>query len=165
MTPLVVIGVIAAAPVILLTVLRVNAMLVFLSLCLGSVLVQFVGSEAASTVGILMSDGTTNRSLISLFLLFTPAVLTTIFMIRTVRGKTKQLLNFLIAIAVGSLVMLLAEPQLSAEMRTTLAATPIWFYLQKLQVLIITLGAIFSLLFLWMQRPKHHAEHDAKHHK
>lgn len=164
MTPLVVIGVIAAAPVIALTVLRVNATLVFLSLCLGAVLVQFVGPEAASTVGILMSDGTTNQSLISLFLLFTPAVLTTIFMIRTVKGHTKQILNFLISIAVGSLVMLLAEPQLSDGIRGTLAATPIWFYLQKLQVLIITLGAIFSLLFLWLQRPKHHAD-DGKHHK
>lgn len=164
MTPLVVISVIAAAPVVLLTVLRVNAMLVFLSLCLGSVLVQFISKDAADTVGIMMSDGTTNRTLVSLFLLFTPAVLTTVFMIRTVRGKTKQLLNLLISVAVGSLILLLAEPLLPAEIRATLADTAIWLYLQKLQVLIITLGAIFSLLFLWLQRPKRHEE-SGKHHK
>jgi len=164
MTPLVIIGVIAAAPVFVLTFLRVNAMLVFLSLCLGSVLVQFVGEEAANTIGIMMSDGTTNHQLVSLFLQFTPAVLTTVFMIRTVKGKTKQFLNFLISIAVGSLIMLLAEPLLPGNLQSALTDSEVWLYLQKLQVLIITLGAIFSLLFLWMQRPKAHKE-EKGHHK
>jgi hypothetical protein len=163
MTPLVVIGAIAAAPVVVLTVLRVNATLVFLSLCLGSVLVQFVGDDAANTIGIMMSDGSTNRSLISLFLLFAPAVLTTLFMIRSVKGTTKQLLNFFVSIATGSLILLLAEPLLSAGVQGTLADTTIWLYLEKLQVLIVTLGAIFCLLFLWLQRPKHHD--DSEKHK
>ncbi|MGH8465742.1 MAG: hypothetical protein ACRER5_16485, partial [Pseudomonas sp.] len=53
MSPTGLIIVIAVAPALLLTVLRVNAVLVFLSLCLGQVLVQFVGPEAVKTVGIL----------------------------------------------------------------------------------------------------------------
>lgn len=163
MTPLVVIGVIAAVPIVLLTVLRVNAMLVFLSLCLGSVLVQFVGDDAANTIGIIMSDGTTSTQAVSLFLQFTPAVLTTVCMIRTVKGKTKQMLNFLISIAVGSLIMLLAEPLLPANLQSALVDSQVWLYLQKLQVLIITLGAIFSLFFLWLQRPRGGKEE--KHHK
>ncbi len=163
MTPLVLTGAILAAPVLLLTVLRVNAMMVFLSLCLGVVLVQFVGEEAASTVGIIASDGSTNPSLVSLFLLFAPAVFTTVFMIRTVHGKFKQLLNFLISIAVGSLVLLLAEPLLAAELQSSITATPVWDYMQKLQTLVVSLGAIFSLLFLWLQRPSHGHEEGKKH--
>ncbi len=165
MTPLMLTGALLAAPIIVITVLRVNAMLVFLSLCLGVVLVQFVSGEAASTVGILASDGSTNQSLVSLFLLFAPAVLTTVFMIRTVRGKFKLFLNFLIAITVGSLVLLLAEPLLTSTVQNSIAASPVWMYLQKLQTLIVALGAVFSLFYLWLQRPKHHSEEDKKHHK
>lgn len=162
MTALVLIGAILAAPVLLLTIFRINAMLVFLSLCLGTVLVQYVGPEAASTVGIMTSYGTTNESIVNLFLLFLPAVLTTVFMIRTVRGKLKIFLNFLIALSVSCLVLFQAEPYLPSNLQSALITTPIWFYMQKLQVLVIALGAIFSLLFLWLQRPKHHD--DGGHH-
>lgn len=160
--PLVLTGAILAAPILVLAIFRINAMLVFLSLCLGVVLVKFVGGEAASTVGILTSYGTSNESVISLFLLFLPAVLTAVFMIRSVRGRTKLFLNFLIAVAVGSLVLLLAEPYLADSLRQPLVTSPVWYHLQKLQVLVVALGAIFCLLYLWMQRPKHHAE-DPKH--
>jgi hypothetical protein len=167
MTPLVVISALLAAPVAVLTVLRVNAMMVFLSLCLGTVLLRFVGQEANSTVGILTSYGTTNETAVSAFLLFLPAAVTTFFMVRTVKTKFKQLLNFLIAIAVGCLVALLVEPMLPSALRSGIATTEVWHYVQKLQVLVIALGAIFSLLFLWVQKPKHHGEeaHHGKHHK
>ena len=165
MTPLVLISALLAVPVLLLTVLRANAMLVFLSLCLGVVLVRFVGDEAAATIGIIMSDGTTSEAAVSLFLLFLPAVLTTVFMIRSVKGHFKQFLNFLIAIAVGFLVALLAVPLLDVDLQLAVESTPVWQYVAKLQVLVIALGAIFSLLYLWLQRPKHHADDGKKHHK
>lgn len=165
MMPLVLISALVAVPVLLLTVLRINAMMVFLSLCLGVVLLRFVGEEAASTIGILTSYGSTNYTLVAIFLQFLPVVLTTFFMVRTVRGHFKLMLNFCIAIAVGFLVALLAEPLLGAEMRAGIETTPVWFYIQKLQVLVISLGAIFSLMYLWLQRPKGHEEHHGKRHK
>lgn len=166
MTPLVLISVLLAGPALLLTILRVNAMMVFLSLCLGVVLVQFVGQEAASTIGILASDGRTSQTAVALFLILAPAACTTLLMIRTVRGKLKLLMNFLIAIAVGALVALLVEPLLAPEMQAAIIATPVWQYLQKLQTLVIALGAVFSLVFLWLQRPKGHGDDSsAKHSK
>jgi uncharacterized protein (DUF486 family) len=165
MMPLVLISALVAVPVILITVLRINAMMVFLSLCLGVVLLRFVGDEAASTIGILTSYGSTNYTLVTIFLQFLPVVLTALFMVRTVRGHLKLMLNFFIAIAVGFLVALLAEPLLGPETRIGIEMTPVWFYIQKLQVLVISLGAIFSLLYLWLQRPKSHEEHHGKHHK
>jgi len=167
MTPLIVISALLAVPVLLLTVLRINAMLVFLSLCLGVTLTKFVGEEAGMTVGILTSYGNSNDGLVTIFLTFLPAILTAVFMIKSVRGKfnLKQILNFLIAIAVGALVASLAEPLLGAELRAGIETTAVWSYLQKLEVLVITLGAIFSLLYLWLQRPRHHEEAHGKHHK
>ncbi len=158
MTPLVLISVLLAGPALLLALLRVNAMMVFLSLCLGVVLVQYVGPEAASTIGILASDGRTSQTAVALFLILTPAACTTVLMIRTVRGKFKLFMNFLIAIAVGVLVALLVEPLLAPEVQASIVTTPVWQYLQKLQTLVIALGAIFSLFFLWLQRPKGHGD-------
>lgn len=163
MTPDVLVLALVIAPVLALTVLRVNATLVFLSLCLGQVLVQFVGGEAASTVGIIASDGRTNPQLVALGLLLVPAVFTSLVMARTVKGHLKLALNILPAISVGVLGLLLAEPLFTPGLRGTIEATDAWYVLTKLQTLIIGASAIVSLFFLWLQRPKHH--HDDKHHK
>lgn len=48
MSPEFALAAIVLAPVVLLMVLRVNAALVFLSLCLGDVLVQFTANDANS---------------------------------------------------------------------------------------------------------------------
>ncbi len=45
-TPLIFFAVVLLGPAVALTLLRVNAAVVFLSLCLGSVLVQFMGNDA-----------------------------------------------------------------------------------------------------------------------
>ena len=48
MTPAIALSAIVLVPAVLLMVLRINAALVFLSLCLGNVLVQFVAPDAHS---------------------------------------------------------------------------------------------------------------------
>lgn len=166
MTPLVLIAAILAVPVLLINILRINAMMVFLSLCLGVVLVKFVGTEASDTVGILaMGTGKSNPSLISLVLLYAPAVITSVFMIRSVKSPLKRLLNFFMSFAVSALIVLLAEPYLSASLHTTLTDSVIWTYLEKLETGLITLGAIITLVLLWLQRPKHHDEGKKHGHK
>jgi hypothetical protein len=156
-----------AVPALLLTLLRVNATLVFLSLCLGQVLVQFVGNEAASTVGIIASDGSTNQALVSLGLIVTPAIFTTLFMIRTIKGKLRLALNILPALAVGVLGLLLIEPLLAPGIRSSLEASSAWNLVQGLQTLVVGVSAIVSMFFLWLQRPKSHGggHGDVKKHK
>jgi len=163
MTPTSIIIVLVAAPAIVLTLLRANSTLVFLSLCLGQVLVQFAGEEAAKTVGIIASNGSTNQSLVSLGLLLIPAIFTTLFMMRTVTGNFRLALNILPAISVGVLGLLLAEPLFSAGLRGAIEPTEAWHMVQKTQVIVITASAILSLFFLWLQRPMPHKE--GKHRK
>jgi hypothetical protein len=158
MTPIGLVIILIAAPVLVLTVLRINATLVFLSLCLGAVLVQFVGDEAANTIGILASDGSTNLELVSLGLLLLPAVFTAVVMIRTVKGNLKLAINLLPAISVGVLGLLLAEPLFSDGLRASIEATDAWLMITKLQTVVVGVSAIISLFFLWLQRPKHHKE-------
>ncbi len=137
--------------------------MVFLSLCLGQVLVQFVGPEAASTVGIIASDGRTNPSLVSLGLLVIPAIFTTLFMVRTVKGNARLALNLLPAISVGFLGLLLAEPLFAASMQASIESSAAWDLVQGLQTLAVGASAIISLFFLWLQRPKSGGGKEEKH--
>lgn len=153
MTPLVLIAAMIAVPVVLLFVLRINAAIVFLSLCLGSVLEKFVGGDASSVTNLFSASKVVSQYGTSLFLLLLPAVFTMIVMIGTVRGKFRALINILPAVAVGVVGLLLAEPLFSPGLRGAVGSTQAWHELQRAQVLVVGVSTIVSLLFLWLQRP------------
>ena len=162
MTPLVLMAIMVGAPILLMLLLRINAALVFLSLCLGSVLVQFAGKDAQQLVNLFSASKTVSVSMVALGLLLVPVLFTMIVMIRTVRGG-KLLLNLLPAAAVGVVGLLLAEPHFSPGLQGSISHTTVWHELQRAQALIVGVSTLVSLLFLWLQRPKrHHA--DKPHH-
>src|SRR5215471_15170971 len=100
-----------AAPILILMILRINATLVFLSLCLGYVLMQFLGTDTQAFADTFMTHATLSTNVMKLTLLLFPAVFTALFMIFTMRGA-KLILNILPSLAVGSLVVLLVVPLL-----------------------------------------------------
>lgn len=159
MSPELTLAAIVLIPVILLMVLRINAALVFLSLCLGNVLVQFVASDASTWLTTFTSSHTTTvvtttNSNIKLALLLLPAVLTAIFMIRTVNDNVRLALNLLPAAGVGLLGALLIVPLLSPNVSRDIVASNLWWQAQQSQNVIIALSAVVCLVVLWMQRPK-----------
>lgn len=161
MNPLVLIAAIVLAPVIVLTVLRVNAAIVFLSLCLGSVLVQLTGKDASSFLQLFTnSKGYT----LSVLLLMLPAAFTTIIMIRTVKGGVRLLLNLLPAAAVGLVGLLLFVPLVSPGLRDSITATSAWHTIERSQSLIVAVGALTSMFFLVLQRPGRHAHESSRRH-
>ena len=171
MSPAVILGAIVAIPVVLLMILRVNAALVFLSLCLGDVLVQFVAPDTQSFANLFSANNLSlehpANNTIKLGLLLLPVILTTIFMIRTVRGKTKLLLNALPAAGVGLLGALLVVPLLSYSLQSNIIDSSLWHQVLKAQVLIVGGSAVVCLMVLWLQRPKAGGEagKKGKHHK
>ena len=157
MDPNILLIILLAAPVIVLTVLRANAALVFLSLCLGSVLVQFVAADAGMIVastGPQVQGVPHSQMFVNLVLLLLPVVLTTLIMIRSVRGKVRLAFNILPALGVSALMALLAVPLMSPGLTGTIVSAPLWPKLQHLQTLIIGVTTLLTLLFLWLQRPK-----------
>lgn len=167
MAPEVTLGAIVLVPIILMLVLRVNATLVFLSLCLGDVLLQFVAGDANDFIGLLKASngGTTfqaDNANLKLFLLLLPVVLTTVFMVRTVRGHVRLLLNILPAAGVGLLGGLLVVPLLPPGLAHNIVGSSLWDQVQRAQDLIVGSSALVCLLVLWLQRPK--TGHDDKHH-
>ncbi|HUB94217.1 MAG TPA: hypothetical protein VMB52_06980 [Verrucomicrobiae bacterium] len=153
-TPLVLIAAMVAVPTIILLALRINAAIVFLSLCLGSVLVQFVGNDTSSFINLFSTDKLVMHYGASIFLLLLPAVFTMIVMIGTVRGSFRLALNVFPAIAVGAVGLLLAEQYFTPGLRGAISSTSAWHDIQKVGTLIVTASTVVSLLFLWLQRPK-----------
>ena len=153
--PLIVLGVLIGLPLLLTFVLRVNAGVIFLALCAGSVISQFVSNDVVQIVNsILPRSGDTTGSVIQLLLLLLPAGLTILFMRRSITGA-KTLINILPAAGSGLLTALLAVPLLSAGTRYNIMASQAWSVLQQFQSLIIGAGAFVSLLVLWSSKPKH----------
>lgn len=169
MSPDLTLAAIVVIPAVLLMILRVNAALVFLSLCLGNVLVQFVATDASAWLTTFSSSHTTTvvtttNSNIKIVLLLLPAVLTAIFMIRTVQDGSRLLLNLLPAVGVGLLSALLVVPLLNPSLSHDIIASELWFQAQQVENLIVGASAVVCLIVLWMQRPKA-GGHGKKHRK
>lgn len=154
MTPLVLFSIIVAAPIVLIMLTRVNAAMLFMSVCVGEVLVQYLGSDAATVVTAFSSHGTQfSNSTIKIILLFLPAILTMIFMFHSVKG-TKLILNILPAIGTGLLLALLIEPLLSPSMQHTLGKESLWQNVTQARALIVGVSALISLFYLWFLHRK-----------
>lgn len=148
-------------PALLLMVLRVDAALVFLSACLGAVLLQLVGTDANDFFGMFLPALAGNNLKLGMLLL--PVVLTTIFMIRSLSGP-KLAFNLLPALGTGFLLSLLIVPLLPGGESYALQHSNAWSQIQQLQALVVGASALICLLFLWTLRP--HSSHNKhkKHH-
>ena len=144
-------------PLVILTVLRINAAMVFLSLCLGYVLVTFVANDADSLISFLAPDtNSMSASTLRLGMLLTPVVLTSMFMLFSVHGRIKVALNALPAAGVGILGLLLAVPLFTPGLQYAIESQPLWQQISQAQAMTVGISAFISLIFLWVQR--HHTE-------
>jgi hypothetical protein len=168
--PTITLAALVLVPVILLMVLRVNAALVFLSLCLGNVLVQFVAKDTVEFLTLHPNQVPTQASTagadtVKLVLLLLPVVLTAVFMIRTVHGNGKLLLNILPAAGAGLLGALLVVPLLPSGLSHNVVGSSLWTQVTNVQDLIVGASAVVCMLVLWLQRPKTGSGKHGKKHK
>jgi hypothetical protein len=163
MSPDIIVGLLVGVPVVLLMLLRINATLVFLSLCLGSVLVKFLSDNAITIVGSFSAHPSpTLQSVTRIVLLLAPVFIVMLFMIKSVR-KNATVLNLLPSLGVGLLLLLLVEPLLTPGLAHNIVDSTLWKEVVKAEDLIVGVSAMLCLLFLILQRPKHHDDHK-KHH-
>lgn len=162
MDPIIIIGIIALAPVVVLTLLRANAATAFLALCLGNVLGVYVANDAVELLrGYIAPNSQFTESFITLVLLWLPVVLVAIFMARTVSPK-QRLLNLLPALAVGSLGLLLSVPFLTPDLQSAVEADKTWQQFVSYQAAVVAAGTVISLALLRM-RGKTDEGHKGKH--
>lgn len=164
MDPIVILAILVVSPVVLLTVLRVNAATAFLALCLGSVLGTFVAKDTVAALRGYIAPHTHSTDMVaSLLLLWLPVVLVAIFMIKTISPK-QRIANLLPAIAVGLFGALLSVPFLTSDLRAGVEATDIWKYIDMYKAFIVGGGTIVSLVFLRMRKKVGGGHSLMKHH-
>jgi hypothetical protein len=153
------------APILVLTILRINAVMVFLGLCLGSVMLRYVGPDATSVLHFALphASGNVSKSTMDLVLLLGPAVATAFFRIFSVKGKILTLINILPAAGTSFLGILLAIPVLAPGLRYAIEGQSIWQNLVRAQDLVVGISALMSLVYLWTQRRGHRKEEGGKH--
>lgn len=141
-----------AAPLIVLTVLRINAALVFMSLCVGYVLVELVAKDSDSLISFLTTTGSFGQASWQLGMLFLPVVLTSMFTVFSIHGHIRTMVNLLPAAAVSILGVLLAVPLCTPGLRYAIQEGPLWQGINEAQALVVSIGAFVSLVILWSQR-------------
>jgi hypothetical protein len=159
MTSAIMLACIIVLPIVILFFLRVNATLVFLSLCLGNVLTQFVATNSNTFAGLLSSSHVTatlhpTSNTWRLVLLLLPVVITTAFMVHSVKGNSRKILNILPAAGVGLLGAFLVVPLLPAATADSIINNSLWNQLATYQSLIVAASAIACLSMLLVQQPK-----------
>jgi len=142
-----------ALPTLLFVFLRVNAAMVFLSVCLGTVLVDQVANQAVDMLGLFSpKHNSLSQTTIDLCLLLIPAAVTTVVTALSVHGKVKVVLNIVPATAASMLAVLLAVPLLPHGAMYAFMTQPAWRMLSNAEALVVGAGALVSLFFLWTQR-------------
>lgn len=153
MSPNIVLIAALAIPLAALVLLRVNAAMVFLSLCLGDVLVAHVAQEQDSLISFLTPHtGSISASTVQLAILLLPAILTAAIMAFSVHGRMRVIFNVLPAAGAAFLGVLLAIPLLTPGTKFNFEGSPLWSQLSRAQAMIIGASAFISLVFLWAQR-------------
>jgi len=143
-----------ALPVVALTLLRINAVMVFLSLCLGEVLVRFMANDANSMLNLFSSHApsTVSQSSLKIVLLLLPAVLASLFLLFSVKGRGRVLLNILPAASASFLGIVLAVPLLAPGLRYSMQSHQLWQEFTQAQAMVVGVSAIVCVVFIWMQR-------------
>lgn len=150
----IVIGAIIIAPIVALLLLKSHAAVVFFSLCAGSVLVKYVGSDATLAATSLSSNEQPfTEGVVQIAVLILPAAVSTVLLRKSV-GGTKLLTSIVPAVATGLLTALLVIPLLPAGTRSILYQSNLWSILEQFQDFIVLAGVISSLFVLWLANRK-----------
>lgn len=148
-------------PALLVLVLRSSGTLVFLSVCLGSVLATYVAGDASSVISSATpDDGSTALRWAQLGLVLAPVFLTIVLTRKKAKGG-ELVLGLLAAIAAGGLLMILATPFMPEILGDALLESELWATVDNLQTAVVIAGSALYMAGLFMARH----DPDSKHKK
>ena len=156
-----------AVPIVAIVALRVNALIVYLGLCLGYVLSEFDGTNkevtkiAGSSKWVQHVGGSSNAHLILLLL---PAVILLLFTIKTASGG-KYSINLIPAVAVGILAVITVVPLLPVSTAVKVMNEPLWTSVTKYQGALVALSVLIATIMLIIEHSKFSPKPKGKHSK
>jgi cytochrome bd-type quinol oxidase subunit 2 len=141
------------APFVLTFLLKSNAALSFLALCVGFVLSTSVIGDLKQLLSEI--NLTATESTLALIILIAPTLVTLLLTRKSSAHKVTFWLQLVAALAVGGLLALLAGPVISDSSSLDISSSTYFKDLQSAQTAIVGIGATFSLLLVWSTHLKH----------
>ena len=146
-------------PALIVTWFRINAVFLFFSLCLGYVLANIVSGDGTSLVYLLRNSLKTSMITppdnLKLVILFTPVLLTIMFMFRSI-DKSKALLNLIPSLCFTILILFLASPLVGSHLLGSINQSSFYIQLIKAKDLVLELISLVVLFFLFVDRLNRH---------
>ena len=158
--PLVLICALAALPVLLTLVFRVNAVMVFLAVATGSLLERAVGDSLALVLNMAIRNGSVDY-IAHIGLLILPSLLT-LFFLRKSAKHALFLLQLLPLVAACLALTVLLLPLLPADFQTQVYAQEPGKIARQSSDVIVAVAATLNLLLAW--RIYAHKDGHGKHH-
>lgn len=151
-------------PAIILTLLKTNAVVTFLSLCAGYVLLTFIANDAILVASLVFPRaGPVVLSAVQIGVLMLPVILSALVLRGSVVGS-KLVVNIIPALALGLVAALLVVPLLPNGVGSNITKTSVWAGLDKGKSLIAGVGILLSLITLWTGHKRSHRHAKGKHH-
>ena len=142
------------APLILTFLLKANAALSFLALCTGFTAATYASGSTQHWLAHLASSGQLlSTNAINLIMIAAPLVITLLLTRKHVQKK-RFYLQAVPALASGGLLALSTAPLLTDWLNTDFSSVSLWGQLQKQEAIIIGIGALASLLTIWITTSK-----------
>jgi|SRR3989344_4438139 len=144
-------------PAAITYLLRSNAALGFLALCTGFVLsISVIGDlkQLLSEINLSIAQST-----LGLILLFVPLFITLLLARGSKRSGLTFWLQLVVALCAGGFLVLSVAPILASSSEFDLSKSNFYDQLEKVQSLVIGLGAALSLMLIWLtgvHKPKKH---------
>ncbi len=162
MLPLIILISLLVVPVLIIMLFRSNAAIVFLALCAGIVLQQFMGANATLVLQAAVPHSSIiYQKILTLTLLLLPALVAIVRLRKKVTGL-RLVLNILPALLTAAVMAIVIVPVLSDITRQNVMHTRLWSILDGANDLLVGGGVLLSMLLL---KPKAHKEKDGKHGK
>lgn len=159
MIPLIIIGAVAIVPVLLALIFRVNALFVFVGICVGYFL-QFSLSDDVDLVVATIVKGSNSMIIASLALLAVPILLTLFFLRKTAgKGVLLQIAPLLLS---GCLLAVITLPLLPTGMEQAIYDSAYGSNIKGAQDLILAAAAVSNLLLMWTLHKNGHEK--GRHH-
>jgi len=152
--PDIVLAILVFGPLVITYFLKSNAALSFLALCVGFVLSTSVIGDLKH----LLSEtnlSVTNDTL-GVILLLAPLLLTLLLTRKSHEKGLIFIIHLITALAAGGLLALSIGPLLSSSSQFDVTSSSAWNDLVKIQASVIGVGALLSLLLVWLGTSHHH---------
>jgi hypothetical protein len=162
MVPLIILSAVIGLPILLALILRVNAIMLFMSVAAGAMLQRALGDSLSLTLSMAIRDAPT--AMIANITLLSLPVLLTIIILRKTMSPAGALLQIIPLIATGAAFGALMVPLLPIELQNQVYQVEYGAVVKQSQDVAVGAAVVFNMLLAWRMLRRHEDSKHGHHH-